>query len=53
MWYASTGPVDCPTADYEEQTSFSDLYLVPLNSNIDVTPITVNGISVGVEAPEC
>ena len=24
MWYASTGPVDCPTAGYEEQARCSD-----------------------------
>ena len=48
-------PVNCTTAGYDvpylkEQVRSSDLYLIPLNSNIDVTHITVNDISVGVEA---
>ena len=51
-------PVDCPAAGYDvpylkEQAMSSALYLIPLNSDIDITPITVNDISVVVEAPEC
>ena len=51
-------PVDCPTACYDvpylkEQAMSSALYLIPLNSDIDIMPITVNDISVVVEAPEC
>ena len=51
-------PVDCPTAGYnvsylKEQAISYALYLIPLNSNINVTPITVNDISVGLEAQDC
>ena len=50
-------PVDYPPSGYDvpylkEQTWSSALYLIPWNSDIDVTS-NVNDISVGVEAPEC
>ena len=51
-------PVNCPATGYDapylkEWARSSALYLMPLNSDIDIMPITVNDISVGVEAPEC
>ena len=51
-------PVNCPATGYDvpylkEWARSSALYLMPLNSDIDITPITVNDISLGVEASEC
>lgn len=37
----------------KEQVRSFALYLAPLNSDIDITAISVNDISVGVKAPEC